>query len=53
MLPSVSASWEHFFEILTEVIRFMANEKIIAQKQAVVAELKEKLQRLKEQYGEN
>ena len=36
--------WEHFFEIQTEVKQFMANDKIIAQKQAVVAQLKEKLQ---------
>lgn len=34
----------YFFEILMEVIQFMANDKIVAQKQAIVAELKDKLQ---------
>ncbi len=34
----------YFFENLMEVFQFMANDKIIAQKQAIVAELKDKLQ---------
>ena len=45
MLPCCLKLWEHFFEILTEVIEFMANEKILAQKQAAVAELKEKIEK--------